>query len=447
MTRHFRRRRRPRRLVAGTVVATFALVVGGALGTVLFDEPPASVQASGSPQVAVAATQEPSPTPTPQAATFTIVATGDVLPHTPVNASARTADGGYDFSDLLAGADPWVSGADLALCHMEVPVTPAGEQASGYPRFAALPQIVGDLAEQGWDGCSTASNHSVDRGFAGVEATLDTFDAAGLGHTGTARTAAEAALPQLYRLERAGRTLTVAHISAAYGTNGLPVPAEQPWSVNLIDTAAIVQQATAARAAGADLVVVSLHAGVEYTTTLTDQQVQVTHDLAASGAVDLVIGHHAHVPQAIERLDGGPDGAGLWVAYGLGNYVSNQDASCCSPATSNGILMTATVVQEPGAPAHVTGVEWSATTVDTADHHHVHVLEDVAGGVGTLSAATVADRLAAVRSVVGTDAPERTTPPTPTGPPPVVVPREETPVPTATAPSVPTSPDSASPDA
>lgn len=382
-----------------------------------------------SPAPSATPTPTPSPTPDPDAA-FTLVAAGDVLTHLALNADARTGDG-YDFSNLLAPMDPWVKGADLALCHLEVPIAPPGVTPSGFPVFAAPPHIVLDLAEQGWDGCSTASNHSVDRGFAGVSAGLDAFDAAGLGHVGTARSAAEEAQPQLYRLERAGRTITVAHIAAAYGTNGMPVDSDKPWSVDLIDVPRMIAQATGAREAGADLVVASVHCCVEYRTQPTDQQVEVDQQLADSGVIDLVIGHHAHVPQPVAKLAGGPRGEGMWVAYGLGNYVSNQDENCCAAETAAGILLTAHI-SSPGAfpaegraagPARVTGVEWTPVTVDRQGGHQVHVLTDIPDGTATLSAATVAARLERVTAAAGPQAPVRTTPPTPTGEPPLVVAR------------------------
>jgi poly-gamma-glutamate synthesis protein (capsule biosynthesis protein) len=393
-------------------------------GTVRPVDPPL---ATSSPEPAV--TPTPTPTPDPDAE-FSIVAAGDVLPHLPVLASARTA-GGYDFAPVLSAMNPWIQGADLALCHLEVAVTPPGVAPSGYPLFGTPPAIASSLQAQGWDGCSTASNHSVDRGAAGVTATLDALDAAGLGHVGTARSAAEQAQPQLYTLERAGRTLTVAHIAATFGTNGMPVPAGEPWAVDLIDVPAMVAQATAARAAGADLVVASIHCCVEYRTEPTPEQVAIDQQLADSGVFDLVIGHHAHVPQPVAHLSGGPRGEGMWVAYGLGNYVSNQDEECCSPATSSGLLLTAHV-EATGAfpaqgraagPARVTGVEWTPITVDRRGGHQVHALVDVTGGTGTLSPAQVAQRTAAVVAAAGDQAPQRTVPLTPTGPAPVVVPR------------------------
>lgn len=394
--------------------------------------PSAPSRATSTPQTpsapATTSTAPPSQTPTATDATFTILAAGDVLPHLPVDVSARTSSGGYDFSPLLSGLDTWVQGADLAICHFEVPVAPKGTEPSGYPMFGAPPEVVRDLGEQGWDGCSTASNHSVDRGFAGIQATSKAFDKYGLGHAGTFRTESDSTQPQLYELERGGQTITVAHISAAYGTNGLPVPSAQPWSVDLIDTDAIVAQARQARADGADLVVVSIHAGTEYVTEPTQQQKDVDQALADSGEVDLVIGHHAHVPQRIVRLKGGTDGKGMWVAYGLGNMISNQDSACCSPKTDSGLMMIATVDKPVDGPAHVSGVEWEAITVDRRGGHRVYAFTDVIddpAGVGTLSHAELERRYARVADAVGTKAPEATKPPVATGEPPAVVKRSK----------------------
>ncbi|WP_315095536.1 CapA family protein [uncultured Cellulomonas sp.] len=435
MTRHARAGRRSP-VVVGLGILLLLVASLGAVAAAL--RPWEAREAAGpvgeptAPVQSAEATPTPTPTPTPDPdAEFSIVATGDVLPHLPVLASARTSDGGYDFAPVLGPMDPWIQGADLALCHLEVAVTPPGTSPSGYPLFGTPPQIAASLQAQGWDGCSTASNHSVDRGFPGVTATLDALDAAGLGHVGTARSAVEQSQPQVYTLERAGRTVRVAHVAATYGTNGMPVDADKPWSVNLIDVPAMVAQATAARAAGADLVVASIHCCVEYRTEPTPEQVAIDQQLADSGVFDLVIGHHAHVPQPVVLLGGGPRGEGMWVAYGLGNYVSNQDGECCSPSTSSGLLLTAHVVAtgafaaegRPAGPARVTGVEWTPITVDRLAGHRVHALADIAGGTGTLSAAQVADRTAAVVAAAGTQAPQRSTPLTPTGPPPVVVPR------------------------
>lgn len=375
------------------------------------------------PAAVVAAKSAP-PSPAPPT-TFTVLAAGDLLPHGPV---VRSAQGGSDFETLLSGLDPWVAGADLALCHMEVPVAPEGTSPSGYPLFAAPAGLVDAVAAQGWDGCSTASNHSVDRGYDGVVATLDAFDAAGLGHVGTARSREEQAAPQRYELGPPGRTVTVAHLSATYGLNGLPMPADAPWAVDLIDADRLVSDARRARDDGADVVLVSLHAGVEYTEELTDQQVDVVEALAGSGAVDLVIGHHAHVPQRVVEVDGGPGGEGMWVAYGLGNLLSNQSSACCDARTSNGVLLSATFTRERAAgPTRVTGVGWTATTVDIAAGHRVHALPDVLDDAGatTLTPDELAARQERVAAAVGDAATERVEPAGPAGDEPRVLPRAD----------------------
>lgn len=393
------------------------LGVGGlAVATSMRDDAP-STQATtaGTTPVTAPPTSDTAPTTTtptvPPDISFTILAGGDVLPHMPVMSSARKGDG-YDFSPLLAGLDPWVGAADLALCHMEVPVAPQGRAVSGYPLFGTTPQLVKDLREQGWDGCSTASNHSVDRGYAGVERTLDVFDDQRLGHAGTARSAREAAAPALYRVTVDDQPTLVAHFAAAYGTNGMPVDPDKPWSVTLIDVDEIVKQAKAARADGADIVLVSIHDGTEYRTAPTEHQEKVAAALAKSGAVDLVIGHHAHVPQPMTRLAGGPDGRGMWVAYGLGNLLSNQSSECCAPESSDGLVLVAEVTRVAGGPAEVTDMRWVATTVDRVGKHRLHALAAIAGkATGRLSAKEIDRRYERVRDAVGKELSELTTPP------------------------------------
>lgn len=382
---------------------------------------------AATPTSATPETPSPAPTPTTEDATFTIVAAGDVLPHTTVLKNAEDGSGGWDFTPLWDAVTPWISAADLAICHLEVPVVAPGTQPIGYPVFGAPTTIARDLQEAGWDGCSTASNHAVDQGWPGIVATLDALDAAGLGHAGTARTAEEATQPQLYRLSRGGRDITVAHLAATYGTNGLPIPAQEPWSVQLIDPSRLIAQAQAARAAGADLVIASIHWGVEYQDAPNADQTTLAQQLADSGAVDLVIGNHPHVPQPVALLDGGPSGEGMWVAYSLGNFISNQDSKCCRAQTATGALLSVSVSSTDADPARVTGLEWSGVTVDRLGAQRVYPLPDLIAGRLDAPAITLSPTEIATREQLLTEvmapAPERTAPPVPTGDPAVVVPR------------------------
>ncbi len=365
----------------------------------------------------------PSPTPAPDAV-FTIVAGGDVLPHDTVIRNAKTATG-YDFVPLMAPVQDWISGGDLAICNLEVPLAPPGTSPSGYPSFGAPAELVPNLVALGWDGCATGTNHSLDRRYAGVVATLDAADAAGLGHAGSARSTEESNAPQLYVLERAGQTITIAQVGATYGTNGIPVPADAPWAVNLIDPDRLIAQAAAARADGADFVIASLHFGIEYHSSPSDDQVRIAQALADSGQVDLLIGTHAHVPQPMAKLSGGPGGEGMWVAYGLGNFLSNQDTHCCIAQTNTGAVMTATVVKPADGPARVRGLEWTAFPVDRLGGQRVYAAPDLLDGDVPeglrITASEVEARRRRVAEVIGSEATERTTPPVPTGPPPTVV--------------------------
>ena len=132
---------------------------------------------------------------TSQPRAFTLVASGDVLPHASVIERANTDAGGngYDFRPMLAGVQPVVSGADLAICHMETVYGADGGPYTGYPTFKSPPRGGrGRSRATGYDACSTASNHTLDDGAAGIRRTLDALDRAGVRHAGSARTAAEA---------------------------------------------------------------------------------------------------------------------------------------------------------------------------------------------------------------------------------------------------------------
>ena len=280
------------------------------------------------------ATASPSPTPPPDVH-LTIGYGGDVLMHVPV--MDDTEDGQGDIAPLTAAAQPWTSGVDLALCGMEVPVSPTGV-VSGFPTFGTLPGVVTALKSTGWDGCATASNHSWDQGMDGVVTTADTLQENGLGWSGTNRTQAEADRPyQIYELQREGRTVRVAQLSTTYGLNGFA--ADPQWAVNLNDVEWAARQARAARDAGADIVVLHSQIGEEYTSDPVAEQTEYAQAIADTGEIDLLFSAHPHVPQTNELLKGGPDGAGMWVSYSAGNFISNQ-----SPELGNALAGTGTFV-------------------------------------------------------------------------------------------------------
>ncbi|WP_329473491.1 CapA family protein [Streptomyces sp. NBC_01723] len=263
------------------------------------------------------------PAPAPSAAdtgVFTLVASGDVLPHDTIIERARFDAGGtgHDFGPMLAGARPVVSRAGLALCHMETVYGAHGDY-SGYPLFKSPPEVAKALAATGYDGCSTASNHSVDDGAEGIRRTLDALDRAGVRHAGTARTEDESRTTTVLRVGRA----EVAHLAYTLHTNGHPLPDGQPWAVGMIDEARIIADARTARRAGADVVVVSMHWGTEWQDEPDGDQLALAEGLTAARTgdrpdIDLILGTHAHVPQAYEKVNG------TWVIYGMGDQIAGE---------------------------------------------------------------------------------------------------------------------------
>jgi hypothetical protein len=338
--RDVRRRRAVAGAMTGLVVAsvTFALVSGTGE-----DLRAAVVGAGGREQP-----------PEERVQTFDIVASGDLLIHAPVWQRAyRNGNGRPDFRPMFAAIRPIVRGAALALCHVETPMGAGGE--SGYPLFNAPPELARAIAWTGWDACSTASNHSVDKSQYGIETTALALDNAGVRHTGTFRSRAESRRTLILRV----RGLRIAFLSYTYGTNGVRIP--QRWSVNLITRAKVMRDARRARKRGADFVIANFHWGTEYSHQVTTQQQTLARYLLRHKSVDLIVGQHAHVVQAIRRI------AGRFVVYGEGNLLSNQSSACC-PADAQDGLIAVIHVRAVGREVTVTGVDYVPTRVRHPDY-------------------------------------------------------------------------------
>jgi poly-gamma-glutamate synthesis protein (capsule biosynthesis protein) len=345
-------RRRNARAVALAALATTAVACGALAGETSDDPEPGRVVAElhpvGEPSRVDRRDTEPSVVATTTstsvaapARTLSLAFTGDVLVHSPIVEQAfRNGGGAFDFAPMFAIVAPSVSAADLAICHLETPVAPLGEALSTSPRYGVPPELAAGLASAGFDRCSTASNHSLDRGIAGIDATIDALSAAGISHAGTTRTGDDPVVDTVDIVEVDG--VTVAHLAYTFGFNGLRLPVGEEWRANLIDPARIVTDAAEARARGADFVIVSLHSGVEGSATPNAVQRDTVAAITAFGVVDLVVGHHAHVLQPIEQVNG------VWVAYGLGNFLSNMPTGRRWPASSqDGALLTVDVEVTP----------------------------------------------------------------------------------------------------
>ncbi|MFF3612011.1 CapA family protein [Streptomyces sp. NPDC002580] len=274
---------------------------------------------------------------------FTVAAAGDLLIHPQLIDQARTdaketglgADG-LDFGPLMAGIEPVISKADLAICHMEPVIGKPKGPFESYPNFLVPPQIAKTAKDIGYDTCSTASNHSIDHGYAGVKRTLDTLDAVGLEHTGSFRTEKDALTPLIIDV----KGVKVAQISFAFGFNAHSLPKGKRWLVNRNDLGRIETAEKRARAAGAEVVILSIHWGREHHPNPSTPQLEFARQLARQTGIDLVIGHHAHVVQPMEKVDG------TWIAYGLGNQVARHDVP--TGLTEEGVIGWFTFTERGG---------------------------------------------------------------------------------------------------
>ena len=345
--------------VAAAVVAlsTVATVLTFSYG--LRDRPAAAAEPPVEPLGRDVAPLRDSPRPPPRVERFDIVASGDLLLHSPILNRARDPiTGRYDFRPMFAGVRPILSRAALALCHVETPL--GAGPISSYPIFNAPGELADAIRWAGWDACSTASNHSVDKGAEGVATTRRHLERVGVRATGTARTRAESKRTLILRT----RGVRIAFLSYTYGTNGLPPP--EPWSVNLISRARIVEDARRARRRGADLVLANFHWGSEYLHAPNVEQRALARFLLERGIVDAIVGQHAHVVQPIERI------AGRFVVYGEGNLISSQTSACC-PAEAQNALIAVLRVRVEGGEASVARVDYVPIRVRHPDYRVVPV--------------------------------------------------------------------------
>ena len=301
------------------------------------------------------------PAPSGAADSFTISASGDILIHERVAEAAAAADGGYDFDPLFAPVQNLIASRDFAICHLEVPISSTNDDLSfSEGVFRAPSELADALRNAGFDSCSVASNHSWDSGEASVISTIEQLQRVGLPHVGIANTPEESTRSWQFDV----RGNIVGHLSYTFGLNGREpgeVPAER---VAQIDEQRILADAAQQRANGSEFVIVSMHWGTEFQNAPDDQQADLGPRLLASPDIDLIIGHHAHVPQPVVAIDG------EYIAYGLGNLLSNQAQgipecpTLCPLDSQDGVLLDFVVERRDDGTLGVTEVIANPTWVD-----------------------------------------------------------------------------------
>ncbi len=282
---------------------------------------------------------------------LTVEVNGDILIHSPVWIQALAdGHGSYDFKPMLAEIRPFIRSADLAICHIETPMTP--RPPSGYPVFNTPTQLAAAIRWAGWRICDTASNHSLDQGQYGIDQTGLALNRAGVLHTGSFASRAQ----QTKTLIVTVKGVRVAFLAYTEMTNGIPLP--HPWSVNIANVAAVRRAARIARRRGAQVVIVNFHWGQEFVTAPSQFQLSTARALARDPDITAIVGQHVHVVQPIVRI------GGKLVVFGEGQLLSNESAACCPVQTEDGMLVFLHIVVRDGR-SHLARI----TYLPTWDRH------------------------------------------------------------------------------
>lgn len=295
--------------------------------------------------------------------TITLSAVGDVMMwREQVAAVKLPSSRGYDFDRVFRGVKPIFRKSDLVIGNLETVF--AGPDVAhqlrnaknGFPRFSCPDELAAALKKAGFHVLTTANNHCMDHGFAGVKRTLDVLDRFGLKHTGTARSLGEA--KRLLVVPVKG--VNVAILAYTYGTNGISPPASKRWAVNLMRAGTIKTDIMRARRE-ADLVVVAVHFGREFRRYPTERQVGFVTQLLKAGA-DVVLGSHPHVvqPAVVTRVRR-PDGKLHKCAaiFSLGNFVSRRMWN--NQRTEQGVIMQIKVEKDQVGRVQLKSVEFIPT--------------------------------------------------------------------------------------
>ncbi|UOQ95380.1 CapA family protein [Halobacillus shinanisalinarum] len=250
---------------------------------------------------------------------ISVSAIGDVLIHDRVYNDAKTSNG-YDFMPMLKQVKPYLEDTTITMANQETMV--GGEELglSGYPSFNTPKEMGDNLKQLGVDVVTLANNHSLDKGARGIRSAIEHWETIGMMYTGVYKSKEDSENIRVYETKQG---IDIAFLSYTYGTNGISVPESESYLVNLIDKREMKQDIAQAKEIS-DAVILSLHFGKQYEPMPNERQkklVQFTADLG----VDVVIGHHPHVLQPIEWVEG-KQGNKMLAVYSLGNFFSGQDA-------------------------------------------------------------------------------------------------------------------------
>jgi len=202
---------------------------------------------------------------------------------------------------------------DVVFGNLECPISEQGgvtEHPKNNIIFTAPPVAAWSLLRGGVTAVATANNHALDFGAAALHETRKWLDSVGIAHAGTAADTAGLYEPAL--ITRNG--IRIALFACTDFVNDSPAGWDRV--VAAADTARLFPRMRVWRDS-ADFLILSYHAGVEYTDKPEAAVVQFARGAVDAGA-DIVLGHHPHVPHGVERYRGG------WIVHSLGNFIFRQ---------------------------------------------------------------------------------------------------------------------------
>ena len=252
--------------------------------------------------------------------TLTLSMVGDVLVHEGVWMSGE-AGGARNYDHIFAQVKPTFQASDIAIVNQETILASTEFALSGYPTFNGPVELADAEAAAGVNVAIAATNHALDMGYAGIQAELAYWREHHPEVTVTGIADSQEAYDAVAVVERGG--LKVAILNFTESTNGIPVPSDAPFCVRLLEQDKVEADFAAARAAGADVIVVCPHWGNEYVYEPNETQRAWARTFCDLGA-DVIIGTHTHVIEPLELLEGA-EGRRVPVFWSLGNFISWQN--------------------------------------------------------------------------------------------------------------------------
>lgn len=264
--------------------------------------------------------QEPSTSSVPKAPyteDISLVATGDILMHNTQIWGGRQPDGSYNFDSFFSPVEHLIKAGDYASTNFEAPMAGPDSGYTGYPLFNSPDAIADTFKKTGFDLLVTANNHILDRGHKGALRTLEVLQNASLDTTGCFSSLEAQNSPLIKTI----RGVKVGYLAYTYGINGIPLPKNAPFLVNIMDPDKVIADIYTLRP-NVDVLILVLHWGEEYRQQPTTQQKELAQKFLEAGA-DVILGSHPHViePMEIKKING----KNKFVIYSMGNFISAQN--------------------------------------------------------------------------------------------------------------------------